>query len=110
MAGLALQGRRAGSESERKDIMGTKQIQVSGELWQEICTVGWRATLECTEGLPEGATFCGASFEHVSSASELRRLILVLAFEHPDWPEVELGEDVPVIKIVHERTYDDLGL
>ena len=90
--------------------MGTKQIQVSGELWQEICTVGWRATLECTNGLLEGATFCGMSYKsHFFEDALFREAphpesphILVFIFEHPDWPEIEIGEDAPVLDITWE--------
>lgn len=100
--------------------MGTKLIQVSGELWQQICTVGNPLVrgLECTEGLPEGATFCGVSYIHhgIQGWGMFRKAerpefpnILIFIFEHPDWPEVEPGEDVPVLDIVWERI-DDAGL
>lgn len=96
--------------------MGTKQIHVSGELWQQICTVGWKATLECTEGLPEGATFCGVSYifpalplgqmgtppPPLAEYMKFSRHTVVFIFEHPDWPEIGPGEDVPVISVAHE--------
>ena len=91
--------------------MGTKQIHVSGELWQQICTIGWKGTLECVEGLPEGTKFCGVSYIHngIQGWGKFRKAerpefpnILIFIFEHPDWPEIEPGEDVPIICVAHE--------
>lgn len=94
--------------------MGTKQIHVSGELWQQICTVGNPLVhgLECTKGLPEGATFCGVSYKRhgfqskpLFAAVERPEFpnIIIFIFEHPDWPEIEPGEDAPVLDVVWER-------
>ena len=86
--------------------MGKKAVQVSGELWQEICTVGWSVgapdKVECIKGLPEGATFCEAFYEYPH--------MFVFVFEHPDWPEIEPGEDMLIIEIAWGRTYGDLGV
>lgn len=96
--------------------MGKKAVRVTGALWQQICTVGWRMGglsrhgLECTEGLPEGATFCAASYEAIQYEEASPCLVLILTFEHPDWPEVEPGQDLPTIGVVWEETYDDRGL
>ena len=102
--------------------MGTKQIQVTGELWQEICTAGWECGaglqdgMRCTEGLPEGARFCGVSYIHhgIQGWGMFRKAerpefpnILIFIFEHPDWPEVGPGEDVPIINVVHEKTHEE---
>lgn len=89
--------------------MGTKQIQVSGELWQRVCTTGWRGTFECIEGLPEEAMFCFASFLPVAHEPG-PAVVVVLTFEHPDWPEVGPGEDAPVLNIVWTQTFDDAGM
>lgn len=75
--------------------MGTKQIQVSCEFWQHICTVGWHGAFECIEGLPEGATFCKAFYKPSH--------VLVLVFEHPDWPEIESDENASVIEVVWKK-------
>lgn len=97
--------------------MGTRQIQVSGELWQQVCTVGWKGTFECTEGLPEGATFCGLSYKSHFFGSLWHEAphpkspnIIIFIFEHPDWPEIEPGEDAPIIDVVWEKTYDHAEL
>lgn len=83
--------------------MGKRAVRVSGELWQEICTVGWSGTSECVEGLPEGATFCNVAVSLLRELGEGAAQISTLAFifEHPDWPEVE-GK-VPVVNVVHLR-------
>jgi len=88
--------------------MGKKAVRVTGALWQDICTVGWRGTFECTEGLPEGAVFCFASFLLVAYEPG-PAVVVVVTFEHPDWPEIEPGEDVPTLDIVWTQTYDDAG-
>jgi len=88
--------------------MGKRAVQVSGELWQQICTVGWTGNrLECIEGLPEGVTFHSAFY--IPSVC-LGTHILTFVFEHPDWPKLELGEEIPMIEVVWKQTYDDLGL
>ena len=101
--------------------MGTKQIQVSSKLWQQMCTVGWRGTLECTEGLPEGAVFCGVSYifpefrlpsvgappPSLVEYMKFSQHIIALIFEHPDWPEIEPGEDTPVLRVGFRETYSD---
>lgn len=94
--------------------MGKKAVRVSGELWQQICTIGWacgdglsRDGLICTEGLPEGAIFHSAFYiPSVYSGTH----ILTFVFEHPDWPELEPGQEIPMIEVVWKETYDDLGL
>lgn len=83
--------------------MGKRTIEVSTELWRKICTVGWRvgdrSIVECTEGLPPGATFCDADYKEDQDT-------LVLVFEHPDWFEVESEADIPVIDVVYHSYYD----
>jgi len=92
--------------------MGKRAVQVSGSLWQQMCTTGWsvgapsRDGLECTEGLPEGATFHSA-FYVPSMCSGTH--ILTLVFEHPDWPELVPGAEIPMIEIVwRQKYYNDL--
>ena len=92
--------------------MGKRAVQVSNQLWQEICTIGWRAgdrsIVECVEGLPEGAVFYSAYFKS-NGEQPLHRPILVFVFEHPDWPghdEYQLGDNLPVIDVTHRSYYD----
>jgi len=94
--------------------MGKKAVQLSGVIWQEICTAGWsigaptQDGLECIEGLPEGATFHSAFY--IPSIC-LGTHILTLVFEHLDWPALVPGEEIPIIEIVwRQKTYNDLGL
>lgn len=99
--------------------MGTRQIQVTGELWQQVCTVGWKGTFECIEGLPEGARFCGITYKFPLveidmpfSMAEYMKFpnIIIFTFEHPDWPEIEPGKEYErVLEIVWEETHDDSG-
>lgn len=86
--------------------MGKKAVRVSGRIWREMCTVGWHGSFKCIEGLPEGATFCYASF--LPEAYEPGpAVVVILIFEHPDWPEIEPGEDAPVISVVWEQIRED---
>ena len=84
--------------------MGKRAVEVSGELWQQMCTVGWRAgdkaIVECVDGLPEGATFYGVEYRGGCE-------VLHFVFEHPDWPtEDRDAAALPTISVVHRSYYD----
>ena len=82
--------------------MGKRAVEVSGELWQQICTAGWRAgdkaIVECIEGLPEDAVFYDVEYRGGFE-------VLHFVFEHPDWPEVKPGRDIPVISVAYRSYY-----
>lgn len=91
--------------------MGKRAVQVSGALWQEMCTTGWRVGapsqdgLECIEGLPEGAAFHSAFY---NPSPCLGTHLLMLIFEHPNWPALIPGEEIPTVEIVwRQSTWDD---
>ena len=83
--------------------MGKRAIEVSGQLWQEMTTVGWRcgdrSVVECIEGLPEDAVFYDVEYRGGFEA-------LHFVFEHPDWPEREPGGDIPTLDVVHRSYYN----
>ncbi len=86
--------------------MGLVSVYISGELWQEIMTVGWKAgDIECVEGLPEGAIWKSVSYIGPRGSDPMP--VLVFVFEHPNLEEVAKGAAIPVIDIVHKRTYPD---
>jgi len=71
--------------------MGRRMVYLAPELWLQICTLGSRTQVECTEGLPAGAHFVQA-FYHRS------RHALGLLFEHESWDDWGLAEvmDAPI--------------
>jgi len=89
--------------------MGKRAIEISGELWQEWLTrgfsIGFPDKIECTEGLPEGATFHAAFYRQWPGMSVSITPSLVFVFEHPDWPAQELGKVIPSIDVVFRKFY-----
>lgn len=85
--------------------MGLVSVEISGELWQEIMTVGWKAgdgrVIECIKGLPEGAIWRSVSYIGPRGSDPMP--ILVFTFEHPDFKELAKGASIPVIDIVHQK-------
>ena len=86
--------------------MRVRAVRVSGELWQEICTQGWKAAddigiVECVEGLPEGAKFVGLHYERWNGKDIVPTLVFL--FEHPDFDNVPEGKKIPDIDIIFEK-------
>jgi hypothetical protein len=75
-------------------------VELSVELWQDFCTVGTKhGAFEVIEGLPEGAEF-------IRSWVDGPRGVVVMAFYHPSFKDVRLGEDVPRIGVILHAIYD----
>jgi hypothetical protein len=65
-------------------------VPMSLELWQGMMTEGYRAALECTKGLPEGA-------ELVSSYYDGERGRAVLIFHHESFDPIPEGGTIPTL-------------
>lgn len=82
--------------------MGKRAVEVSSQLWQQVCTVGWRAgdksVVECVKGLPEGATFRDVNVSD--------RGVITFIFEHPDWPETNPKHGIFVIGVEYRSYYN----
>lgn len=90
--------------------MGLVYLQISGQLWQEIFTKGWKAgngeIVECIEGLPEGAVCKSVFYKQWPAMSDLAPAPdLIFVFEHNDFDEVKPGAPIPMMHIVHQRHY-----
>ena len=81
--------------------MGKRVIYVAKELWQEMSTTGFEDHIRCLTGLPEGARFRRAWWEHAKGT-------LALMFEHESWSDWPLSRclDEPFV-IVYERVNCD---
>lgn len=77
--------------------MRHKKIEISFELFTEICTAGWKGTAFCAEGLPEGAQL-------VRTYSDERAGVAVLIYEHESFGNLALGAEIPTL-VVSFRTY-----
>lgn len=78
--------------------MGRKYVRISLELFQQICTQGWKAPadgmgLECVEGLPENARLVGSGYSAAGRSIEL-------LFESPDWPKAGKDHGPEHLKVV----------
>ena len=83
-----------------------KMVLISPELIQGMLTTGWSIgkdrTIECTDGLPGGATFVGAHYDYI-------RQVIALVFEHPDWPEITPHSEPPIIMPTFQARYETGG-
>ncbi len=86
-----------------------KSVRISIDLLHKMITEGWEAgtdtIVRCTEGLPEGAVFEYAtrSDPAYSEPAYSEPAYMALVFSHPDWPELNTGQDIPVFEVVFSR-------
>ena len=76
------------------------RVSISIELWQQWMTEGNRSfEFECTEGLPEGAEFMHFSQGHSKYGD------VSLVFRHDSFEDVELGREIPELRVSFTTYY-----
>ena len=78
--------------------MGQKAVLVSATLLTNMFTEGMQAA--CVGGLPRGARLVGARLigpDGEDDPEGTRRVGFI--FEHPDWPDTEQGDLLPVVDV-----------
>ena len=76
-----------------------KRVAITAYLWLEMCTLGWNTKghwLECTEGLPEGAEIVNSDFDGRTNQ-------LYLIVHHESFPQVEYGNEIPLLSVMFTR-------
>lgn len=74
------------------------KVELTGELIKDLITEGNIITgsLKCIRGIPEDAVFICSSF-HDSNQ------VACLIFYHKSFAPVEVGSDIPTVKIMHHK-------
>ena len=74
------------------------RIAISGDLLKDCITIGCevRGNFKCIKGIPKDAIFICSIFKDVEQ-------ITYLVFYHKSFTPVLIGQDIPIINVVHKH-------